>query len=68
MVNDAVVVDNHTIGVKYARSEELLFRWCEVSAIADSIFRTHPGLIPDSSAQVGLGLFLSGHSYDDSLS
>lgn len=27
MVSDAVVIANHTIGVKYARSKELLLRW-----------------------------------------
>jgi len=27
MVNDAVVIDNHTLGIKYSRSKELLLRW-----------------------------------------
>lgn len=27
MVDDAIVIDNHTIGVEYKRSKELLLRW-----------------------------------------
>ncbi len=63
MVNDGVVIDNHTIGVKYARSKELLLRWCESSAVADAIFRTHPGLIPASSWQASSSLIIFLYYY-----
>eukprot|EP00039_Didymoeca_costata_P016392 m.293249 g.293249 ORF g.293249 m.293249 type:complete len:101 (+) comp16388_c0_seq47:1807-2109(+) len=34
-------------GFKYLRSQELLLRWAEMSAISDTIFRTHPVLFAD---------------------
>mmetsp|Transcript_35559 Transcript_35559/g.82332 ORF Transcript_35559/g.82332 Transcript_35559/m.82332 type:complete len:781 (+) Transcript_35559:115-2457(+) len=36
----------------YQRSKELLLRWIELSAFSDVVFRTHPGLILDGTAQV----------------
>jgi len=36
----------------YHRSKELLLRWIELSAFSDVVFRTHPGLILDGTAQV----------------
>ena len=38
--------------VTYLRDRELLQRWMELSAFSDVMFRTHPGLLPDASAQV----------------
>merc|ERR1712216_350944 len=38
--------------VTYLRNRELLRRWMELSAFSDAMFRTHPGLLPDASAQV----------------
>ena len=37
---------------KLRRSEELLLRWAEMAAFSDSLFRTHPGLLPDKAAQI----------------
>jgi alpha-glucosidase len=34
------------------RTEELLLRWVEFEAFSGAMLRTHPGLLPDSSAQV----------------
>ena len=31
-------------GLNYIRSEELLLRWMEMSAVSDSIFRSHLGI------------------------
>jgi len=39
-------------GLKVLRSKELLFRWMEMGAFSDSIFRSHPGNLPNRSAQV----------------
>ena len=36
----------------YRRSEELLMRWMELSAFSDFLFRSHPGNIPETSAQI----------------
>jgi len=38
--------------VHYDRSEELLIRWMELSAIADAVFRTHPSSSPNTTLQV----------------
>ena len=38
-------------GLNFVRDAELLKRWAESSAFADSMFRTHEGLLPDESAQ-----------------
>jgi alpha-glucosidase len=40
------------VPVSYTRSKELLMRWMEMSAFTDAVFRTHPGNLPDDSAQV----------------
>ena len=34
------------------RTEELLLRWVEFEAFSGAMLRTHPGLLPDASAQV----------------
>jgi len=39
------------VNFKYLRSKELLQRWMEMSAFTDTIYRTHPGNLPASSAQ-----------------
>ena len=39
-----------TIPATY-RSKELLVRWMQYSSLSDAVFRTHPGTIPNSSAQ-----------------
>ena len=41
-----------TLGVVYSRSKELLLRWMELNAVADSIFRSHLGSIPGDSWQI----------------
>jgi hypothetical protein len=46
---DVSIVPN----MQYLRTEELLMRWVELSAIADGIFRTHIGNLPNQSVQVG---------------
>jgi len=38
--------------LNYTRSQELLLRWAEMSAVSDVVFRTHPGNLPDSSFQI----------------
>ena len=38
--------------LNYTRSQELLLRWAEMSAVSDVVFRTHPGNLPDSSFQM----------------
>ena len=38
--------------LKYLRTKELLLRWCEASALADAVFRTHMGNLPNQSWQV----------------
>ena len=45
---DVSIVPN----MQYLRTEELLLRWLELSAVADGIFRTHIGNLPNSSVQV----------------
>mmetsp|Transcript_17331 Transcript_17331/g.37869 ORF Transcript_17331/g.37869 Transcript_17331/m.37869 type:complete len:229 (+) Transcript_17331:2639-3325(+) len=37
--------------VHYVRDTELLLRWIEYSAFADSVFRTHEGLLPKQATQ-----------------
>ena len=39
-------------GLNYTRTKELLLRWAELSAVTDVVFRTHPGNLPDQSAQI----------------
>ena len=39
-------------GFVYLRTKQLLYRWMEVSAIADIIFRSHPGNLPSQSWQI----------------
>ena len=48
---DVSIVPN----MQYLRTEELLLRWLELSAVADGIFRTHIGNLPNSSVQVRSG-------------
>ncbi|EGD71989.1 hypothetical protein PTSG_00005 [Salpingoeca rosetta] len=40
------------LGVKYLRSKELLYRWMDVAAVIDVIFRSHQGNLPKDSWQV----------------
>ena len=37
---------------EYVRTPELLRRWAEASAFSDVVFRTHPGNLPATSAQI----------------
>lgn len=37
---------------KYLRTPELMQRWIEHSSFADSVFRSHEGLLPESTLQV----------------
>ena len=47
-------------GLSYLRTKELLLRWAELSSVVDVVFRTHPGNLPDKSAQVNLLLLYFG--------
>lgn len=52
-----IKLDDHdnidiTIVPAYYRSKELLIRWMQYSAFADSVFRSHMGTLPKKSAQV----------------
>jgi hypothetical protein len=37
MVNDTLTLENHTLGVKYARSKELLMRWFVAARVGLSL-------------------------------
>jgi alpha-glucosidase len=39
-------------GIDFHRDSELMQRWLEAGTFLFSMFRSHPGLLPDSSAQV----------------
>ena len=53
MVDECIRVVHHpVVCLKYLRSKELLFRWIEMSALSDVIFRSHMGNLPGQSAQV----------------
>ena len=52
MVDKSVKIAGHPLGVYYVRDSELLQRWTELSALADAMLRTHPGLLPAEAAQV----------------
>ena len=47
MVDESVTIAGHPLGVYYVRDAELLQRWTELSALADALLRTHPGLLSD---------------------
>jgi len=49
-VGGYTMIDKYNL--KYLRSDELLVRWMEYSCFADSVFRTHEGLLPDASSQI----------------
>eukprot|EP00898_Chlorokybus_atmophyticus_P006490 jgi/Chlat1/6842/Chrsp51S06528 len=38
--------------IRYLRTKELLYRWMELSAFTDAVFRTHQGILPHKSVQV----------------
>jgi alpha-glucosidase (family GH31 glycosyl hydrolase) len=40
------------VGLKYLRTKQLLMRWMELSAFADTVLRTHLGNLPSDSWQV----------------
>eukprot|EP00658_Telonema_sp_P-2_P082766 TRINITY_DN8806_c0_g1_i2.p1 TRINITY_DN8806_c0_g1~~TRINITY_DN8806_c0_g1_i2.p1 ORF type:complete len:482 (+),score=97.42 TRINITY_DN8806_c0_g1_i2:900-2345(+) len=48
---DSAFMNPH-VHVSYTRTKKTLFRWLEMSAFSDAIFRTHPGNLPNKSAQV----------------
>lgn len=43
---------NKYLLVRFLRSDELLRRWMELSALSDAIFRTHEGNLPELDAQI----------------
>ena len=52
MVDEKVEIFGQRIGCYYMRDNELLQRWAELSAFADAVMRTHPGVRPTETAQV----------------
>jgi alpha-glucosidase len=46
------MIDVPVPGAKFTRDSELLVRWLEVGVFLNSMFRSHPGVAPNSSAQL----------------
>lgn len=47
--------------IRILRTEELLQRWVEMEAFSGAMFRTHPGLKPQKSAQISSSNFTLNH-------
>ena len=48
-------------GVRWLRTDNLLMRWTEMESFTGAMLRTHPGLLPDKSAQVNSSAVLLRH-------
>lgn len=48
-----IITKNQTNGtIEIIRTQELLFRWTELSTFSDAILRTHPSSSPEIAAQI----------------